>query len=174
MSGIAGGLGKFVRRRPARQFGHPQQVSPVQRAQIVELACLEPIAKGLHITHWSSEDLARRAVEDKIIPAISPATVRRILHDVDLQPHRTRYWKTARLDARFKERAEQVLWCYANAARLAEQGIWWCVSMRSRPSRSWSVTRSAERSPGRSSNRSSIIPGMGRSTCWCSWSCIAG
>ena len=104
--------------------GRPQQASPVQRAQIVELACLEPIAKGLHITHWSSEDLARQAVTDKILPAISPATVRRLLHDVDLQPHRTRYWKTARLDARFKERAEQVLWCYANAARLAEQGVW--------------------------------------------------
>jgi hypothetical protein len=73
----------------------------VQRAQIVELACLEPIAKGLHITHWSSEDLARQAVDDKILPAISAATVRRILQDVDLQPHRTRYWKTARLDARF-------------------------------------------------------------------------
>src|SRR5512135_1903006 len=87
------------------------------------LACLEPIAKGLHITHWSSEDLARQAVADKIVPAISPATVRRILHDVDLQPHRTRYWKTARLDDRFKERAEQVLWCYGNAARLAERGI---------------------------------------------------
>ena len=56
--------------------------------------------------------------------SISPATVRRLLHDVDLQvPHRTRYWKTARLDARFKERAEQVLWCYGNAERLAEQGI---------------------------------------------------
>ena len=59
-----------------------------------------------------------------IVPAIGPATVRRILHDVDLQPHRTRYWKTARLDDRFKERAEQVLWCYGNAARLARQGIW--------------------------------------------------
>jgi len=104
--------------------GRPEQISPVQRAQIVELACLEPIAKGLHITHWSSEDLASQAVTDGIVSAISPATVRRILHDVDLQPHRTRYWKTARLDARFKERAEQVLWCYANAARLAEQGIW--------------------------------------------------
>jgi transposase len=104
--------------------GRPQQISPVQRAQIVELACLEPIAKGLHITHWSSEDLARQAATDKILPAISPATVRRILHDVDLQPHRTRYWKTARLDDRFKERAEQVLWCYANAPRLADQGIW--------------------------------------------------
>src|SRR5206468_1562093 len=97
---------------------------PLQRAQIVELACLEPIAKGLHITHWSSKDLARQAVDDRVGPAISPATGRRILHDVDLQPHRTRYWKTPRLDARFKERAEQVLWCYANAARLAEQGIW--------------------------------------------------
>jgi transposase len=104
--------------------GRLEEISPVQRAQIVELACLEPIAKGLHITHWSSKDLAHQAVEDGIVAAVSPATVRRILHDVDLQPHRTRYWKTARLDARFKERAEQVLWCYGNATRLAEQGIW--------------------------------------------------
>ena len=35
--------------------------------------------------------------------------MRQILHDVDLQPHRTRYWKTARLDAEFKTRAEKVM-----------------------------------------------------------------
>ena len=40
------------------------------------------------------------------------------------QPHRTRYWRTARLDPLFKQRAEKVLWCYGNAARLARQGIW--------------------------------------------------
>src|SRR5208337_3570123 len=79
---------------------------PLQRAQIVELACLEPVADG-------------------IVPATSERTVRRILHDVDLQPHRTRYWRTARLDAQFKQRAEKVLWCYANADRLAKQG--YCV-----------------------------------------------
>src|SRR6202008_4688533 len=73
---------------------------------------------------WSSEDLAQQAVQDKILAAVSPATIRRILNEVDLQPHRTRYWKTPRLDKRFKERAEQVLWCYGNAARLAEQGVW--------------------------------------------------
>jgi transposase len=104
--------------------GRLEQITPGQRAQIVELAGLQPIAKGLHITHWSSQDLARQAVADGIVGSISPATVRRLLHDVDLQPHRTRYWKTARLDARFKERAEQVLWCYGNAPRLAERGIW--------------------------------------------------
>ena len=54
---------------------------------------------------------------------MSDRTIRRILNEVDLQPHRTRYWRTARLDARFKERAEKVLWCYANAERLAKQGI---------------------------------------------------
>ncbi len=97
---------------------------PLQRAQIVELACLEPIAKGLHITHWTSADLARQAVADGIVKAISPRTVRQILHDVDLQPHRTRYWKTSRLDAKFKERAEKVLWCYGNAGNLASQGMW--------------------------------------------------
>src|SRR6516225_7762384 len=104
--------------------GRDMQITPVQRAQIVELACLEPVAKGLHITHWSSDDLARQAVADGIVARISPRTVRNILADVDLQPHRTRYWKTPRLDGLFKQRAEQVLWCYANASRLAERGIW--------------------------------------------------
>jgi hypothetical protein len=55
------------------------------------LACLESVAEGLHITHWTSQDLARQAVADGIVDAISPRTVQRILHAVDLQPHRTRY-----------------------------------------------------------------------------------
>src|SRR5271165_7199843 len=103
--------------------GRGMEITPLQRAQIVELACLEPVAKGLHIAHWSSDDLARQAVADGIVARISPRTVRDILSNVDLQPHRTRYWKTPRLHARFKERAEQVLWCYGNAARLTERGI---------------------------------------------------
>ena len=76
------------------------------------------------MTHWSSEDLARQAVADGIVDAVDGRGVRRILDAVDLRPHRTRYWRTARLDESFKERAERVLWCYGNAARLAERGIW--------------------------------------------------
>jgi DDE superfamily endonuclease/Homeodomain-like domain len=104
--------------------GTRRRFPPLQRAQIVELACLEPIAEGLHITHWTSQDLARQAIADGIVETISSRTVRRILHDVDLRPHRTRYWRTARLDVQFKERAEKVLWCYGNAWRLAQEGIW--------------------------------------------------
>jgi DDE superfamily endonuclease len=90
----------------------------------VALACLEPVAEGLHITHWSAGDLAPQAVADGIVPAISAATIRRLLNDVDLQPHRTRYWRTPRLDSQFKERAEKVLGCYAGAERLARHGLW--------------------------------------------------
>jgi hypothetical protein len=97
---------------------------PLQRAQIVQLACLEPVAKGLHLTHWTSNDLTRQAIGEGIVSTISPSMVRRILQQVDLQPHRTRYWKTARLDPHFKARAEKVLWCYANAQRLARHGLW--------------------------------------------------
>ena len=100
---------------------------PLQRAQIVELACLEPLARGLHITHWSSEDLAGEAVADGIVVTISPRTIRRILDDVDLQPHRTRYRRTTRAMLCFKERAEKVLWCYANAERLAAHGSGSCA-----------------------------------------------
>jgi len=108
----------------APRSGHPLEISPLQRAQIVELACLEPIATGLHISHWTSQDLARQAMAEGIVPFLSARSVRRILHEVDLQPHRTRYWKTARLDARFKQRAEKILWCYANAERLVHRGFW--------------------------------------------------
>ena len=85
-----------------------------------------------------------------------------ILNDVDLQPHRTRYWKTARLDAKFKERAEQVLWCYGNAARLAAQGIW-VVCVDEIP-----TFQVLERDPirrailVRSNNKSSTTHGMGQ------------
>ena len=112
---------------PTAERGAPDDSSgfpPLQRAQIVQLACLEPVARGLHITHWSSADLARQAVQDGIIDAISERSVRRILHEVDLQPHRTRSWKTARLNAQFMERAVKVLWCYTYAEHLASKGYW--------------------------------------------------
>ena len=153
---------------PAR--GAHWRFPPLQRAQIVELACLEPVAEGLHITHWSSADLARQAVANGIVEAISPATVRRILQQVDLQPHRTRYWRTARLDGRFQERAEKVLWCYGNAERLARRGLW-VVCVDEVPNlQVRSGIRSVGRSPATLSSRSSSTPGTARSTCCCSWS----
>src|SRR5579871_5460763 len=66
----------------------------------------------------------QEAVADGMVETVSPRTVRRILHAVDLQPHRTRFWKTARLNAEFLRRAVRILWCYTYADYLARRGYW--------------------------------------------------
>jgi len=38
--------------------------------------------------------------------------VAHILARASLQPHRSRYWKTARLDEEFVHLVAKVLWCY--------------------------------------------------------------
>ena len=109
--------------QPPQRTGRPARISPLQRAQIVRLACLEPVAKGLHITHWTSQDLARQAVADGIVAAISDRTVQR--SSIGWICNRTAPGTGGRqLDAQFKQRAEKVLWCYANAERLARRGYW--------------------------------------------------
>ena len=59
-----GGLVGLLADHRQDHSGRDLEITPLQRAQLVELACLEPVAKGLHITHWSSKDLARQAVAD--------------------------------------------------------------------------------------------------------------
>jgi len=63
-------------------------------------------------------------VADGIIDTISARSVRASLRAVDLQPHRTRFWKTARLNAQFMGRAVRILWCYTYAEHLARRGYW--------------------------------------------------
>jgi hypothetical protein len=74
------------------------------------------------MTHWSTRSLALVARQRGIAPTLSHSTVALLLRDADLQPHRTRYWKTPTLDNTFRRKAAQVLWCYEQAPRLAERG----------------------------------------------------
>lgn len=101
--------------------GRPRAISPLERVQIEQLACCDPSGIGLELTSWSTRALAAVAREQGIVPRIAHSTVSLILRNADLQPHRTRYWKTPSLDAEFRHRAAQVLWCYETAAALAER-----------------------------------------------------
>ena len=83
------------------------------------------MAPGRHLTHWSSKDRARQAVEDGSGSALSARSIRTLLNAVDLPPHRTRYWKTARWDAEFKQRAEKILWGAAREDDLGGGGGGW-------------------------------------------------
>lgn len=91
---------------------------PLERVRIEQLACCEPNGMGLQMTHWSTRTLARAAARLGIVPRIAHSTVSLILRAADLQPHRSRYWKTPRLDGQFVERARKILWCYERVDRL--------------------------------------------------------
>jgi len=105
---------------PARAV--PGRFPPLQRVGIEMLACCDPIGLGLHMTHWSTRSLAKVAAEHGLVSAIAHSTVSLILRNADLQPHRSRYWKTSRIDANFLKSAARVLWCYERTSALAARG----------------------------------------------------
>ena len=59
--------------------GAPRRYPALVRAQITALACRRPKELGKVWQRWSGEKLAEVAVEQKIVDAISPASIRRWL-----------------------------------------------------------------------------------------------
>ncbi len=74
------------------------------------------------MTRWDCRTLQQVIVEQAIVEAIHYTTVARILAAASLQPHRSRYWKTATIDGDFTARAAQILWCYERVWWLHERG----------------------------------------------------
>ena len=65
-----------------------------ERAAIEQLACQSPESVGWDATHWSQRSLAQAAGELEYVDSVHQTTVRDILREADLQPHRSRFWKT--------------------------------------------------------------------------------
>jgi hypothetical protein len=103
---------------PARRPRFP----PLQRARIERIACTEPAAYGRHLTRWDCRSLTDVVVEQAVVASIHYTTVARVLHAASLQPHRSRYWKTAVVDDAFVRQAAQVLWCYERVEWLEARG----------------------------------------------------
>jgi DDE superfamily endonuclease len=95
---------------------------PLQRVHIERVACTDPAAYGLHLARWDCRSLAQVVVEQAIVGSIHYTTIARILADASLQPHRSRYWKTATIDERFTTRAAKILWRYERVEWLYDRG----------------------------------------------------
>jgi hypothetical protein len=100
----------------------PAFFPPLQRVAIERVACTAPQTYGLHVARWDCRSLQQVVVEQAIVASIHYTTVAYILAQASLQPHRTRYWKTARLDEEFVRLAAKVLWCYEAVDWLYRRG----------------------------------------------------
>lgn len=104
------------------EAGVPPFFLPLQRVQITKVACTEPTCYGRQLSRWDCRSLQQVVLEQAIVDSIHYTTVARLLANASLQPHRSRYWKTATLDEVFTTRAAQVLWCYEYVAWLVQRG----------------------------------------------------
>lgn len=102
--------------------GRPPTLSPLQRVEIERLACTDPAAFGLHLARWDCRSLQQVVVQQAVVGSIHYTTIARLLADASLQPHRSRYWKTATIDDHFVAAAAKVLWCYERVDWLFRRG----------------------------------------------------
>jgi len=86
----------------------PAFFPPLQRVAIERMACAAPQAYGVHVSRWDCRTLQQVVVEQAIVDSIHYTRVAHILAQASLQPHRSRYWKTARLDEEFLRLAAQL------------------------------------------------------------------
>jgi len=93
--------------------GRPPIFGAKERTQIIALACRTPDTLGLPVTQWSSSLLVDMAVERGIVEKISRETIRSILKDAELKPHRCHYWLNSP-DPDFEEKMLRIVDLYCN------------------------------------------------------------
>ena len=91
--------------------GRPPRFTPVQVVQVKALACTPPPDHGVPLARWSVAELATEAVNQGLVDAISPATVRRWLTADAIKPWQHRSWIFPR-DPDFATKAGRVLDLY--------------------------------------------------------------
>jgi transposase len=105
----------------APRAGTRSTFTPLQRAQVVALACSTPRQYDKPWQRWSGEKLVQVAVEQRIVATISPGTIRRGLRADKLKPWRYHSWQHSTAP-QFVEKATPVLELYAQAPTLQAQG----------------------------------------------------
>jgi hypothetical protein len=108
----------MMRRAPDVRAFFPER----ERAAIEDLACQDPTQVGRELTHWSQRSLAQAAANLEYVERIHQTTIRNILREADLQPHRFRYWKTTIWDDEAVARALKILWYYERIDSLWQRG----------------------------------------------------
>ena len=76
----------------APRSGSPRRFDGEQVTQIVAVACEAPENSERPIDNWTHRELAEEVVDRNIVDSISKSHIGNLLNQVDLQPHKSRYW----------------------------------------------------------------------------------
>jgi len=78
--------------RDEARSGRPQEITPIERHQVIAAACGLPSEFGLERAIWSHESLAEALEDSGRVRSISSSAVGRILAEAEIKPHRVKMW----------------------------------------------------------------------------------
>ena len=112
--------------RDAHRSGAPWKFSAEQIVRLVSVACEDPRLSQRPINTWTGRELADEMQQRGTVDSISASRVNELLRQMDLKPHRQKYWCfTAEKDRQlFDREVREVCQAYLQAASLYhQQGI---------------------------------------------------
>ena len=75
----------------AIRSGRLRTITPPLRVQVISVASALPQAYDRTVTRWTLDEIVATLLDALHTDAISRSSIWRILHDVDLKPHRSAY-----------------------------------------------------------------------------------
>lgn len=107
--------------------GRTNSFTMEQIAKIINLSLQKPESVGVPISHWTSEELALKAIKDNIVESISARQISRYLKEIDLKVHRFEGWLNSKDKLKdpdeFEKRTGTVCQVYLNSNNLQEEGF---------------------------------------------------
>lgn len=103
--------------RDAHRSGSSGKFSAEQVVQLVSLACENPRDSDRPVEAWTGRELANEMQKRSVVDSISASRVNELLRQMDLQPHRRKYWCfTTEKDLElFQVQVKEVCQTYLNA-----------------------------------------------------------
>jgi transposase len=96
--------------------GRPEEITPLERHQVIATACLSPEEFGFQRTVWSHAALAEALLSEGLVRSISERTVGRILEDAEIKPHRVKMWCHSN-DPDYQEKMKGIVDLYVHAPK---------------------------------------------------------
>lgn len=109
-----------------RRSGRPPKFDAVSRSFIIGTACNNPKDHGFVRSHWSLPILRKAIMDKEIVPSVSCATINRILNEVEMKPHKNRYWlhstEKGENPFTYKQKIQEINGIYFTAAMINRFG----------------------------------------------------
>jgi transposase len=105
----------------ARRSGRPRVIAAPTRVHVISVASTRPQDQDRTVTRWTLDEIVATLLDALHTDAISRSSLWRILHDVDLKPHKSEYWLNSH-DEDCNAKAHSICQLYAQALDAYQHG----------------------------------------------------